>query len=195
MAIIILVADSLGIGALPDAALYQDEGSNTLSNVAKAVGGLRLPLLTRMGLGNLVLAQGVPPAAKPMAAHGRLAEASAGKDSTTGHWELMGLILKEPFPTYPHGFPPDVMAEFERRIGRKSLGNKPASGTKIIAELGVRHQLTGRPIVYTSGDSVFQVAAHEHIICLNELYRICKVAEPFDRSSCCSPGDCPPICR
>lgn len=176
MAIIILVADSLGIGALPDAALYQDEGSNTLSNVAKAVGGLRLPLLTRMGLGNLVLAQGVPPAAKPMAAHGRLAEASAGKDSTTGHWELMGLILKEPFPTYPHGFPPDVMAEFERRIGRKSLGNKPASGTKIIAELGVRHQLTGRPIVYTSGDSVFQVAAHEHIICPNELYRICKVA-------------------
>ncbi|HHY92441.1 MAG TPA: phosphopentomutase [Firmicutes bacterium] len=172
----VLVADSVGVGALPDAPLYGDEGSNTLGHVAEAVGGLHLPVLQRLGLGNILPVAGVPPAAQPAAAFGRLAERSAGKDTTTGHWELMGVILSRPFPVYPHGFPPDLIAQLEKAIGRRVLVNKPASGTAIIEELGPEHLATGRPIVYTSADSVFQVAAHEEVIPLQELYHICTVA-------------------
>lgn len=176
MAVIILVVDSLGIGALPDAGSYQDEGSNTFFNMAQAAGGLTLPSLSRLGIGNIAPAEGVVPAILPEAAYGRMVETSAGKDTTTGHWELMGLILDQPFPVYPTGFPRDIIAAFEERIGRRTLGNKPASGTEIIAELGERHLATGYPIIYTSGDSVFQVAAHEEVIPLADLYRMCTEA-------------------
>ncbi|NLG87462.1 MAG: phosphopentomutase [Firmicutes bacterium] len=176
MTIVVLVADSLGIGALPDAVFYQDEGSNTLANTARAVGGLTLPTLSRLGLGNIVSAQGIMPVTSPLAAYGRMAEAAPGKDTTTGHWELMGLILTNPFPVYPNGFPQDIINQFEARIGRATLGNKPASGTAIIDELGAEHLATGYPIVYTSADSVFQIAAHEEIIPLSELYHMCTEA-------------------
>lgn len=176
MSVIILVMDSVGIGALPDAASYQDEGSNTFVNVAHASGGLTLPTLSRLGMGNIISAKGVVPVDCPRAAYGRMAEASPGKDTITGHWELMGLILDKPFPVYPHGFPPEIITAFENRIGRKTLGNKPASGTTIISELGTEHVATGYPIVYTSADSVFQIAAHEEVIPLDELYHICQVA-------------------
>jgi len=174
--VIIVILDSVGVGELPDASLYGDEGSNTLVNTARAVGGLHLPNFQKLGLGNIVEVGGVPPAEKPLAAFGRIAERSAGKDTTTGHWELMGLYLPEPFPLYPDGFPLEVIEEFERRIGRRVLGNKPASGTEIIKELGEEHLRTGYPILYTSADSVFQVAAHKDVISLNELYHICRVA-------------------
>lgn len=174
--VIIIVLDSLGVGELPDAAAYGDLGSNTLANTSKAVGGLSLPNLGRLGLGHLTEVQGVPPDPAPSGAYGRMLEASAGKDTTIGHWELAGLISARPFPTYPNGFPRELMAEFERRIGRKTLGNYPASGTAIIAELGEEHMRTGYPIVYTSADSVFQVAAHQEVIPLEELYRICRIA-------------------
>ena len=174
--VILIVLDSVGVGALPDAGLYGDEGSDTLGNLARALGGLRLPNLQKLGLGNIHPIVGVPPEHEPDAAFGRLAEQSAGKDTTTGHWELAGLISTEPFPTYPQGFPQELIAEYERRIGRRVLGNYPASGTVIIEELGPQHQRTGRPIVYTSADSVFQVAAHEEIIPIDELYRICRIA-------------------
>ncbi len=173
---IIIVLDSVGCGDAPDAVAYGDEGSNTLGNIARAVGGLNLPHMQKMGLGNLTDIQGAPPTTDTGGAYGRLTETSAGKDTTTGHWELGGVPLKTPFPIYPNGFPPDVMAEFERRIGRGSLGNYPASGTEIIKELGEEHVRTGKPIVYTSGDSVFQIAAHTDIIPLEELYRECKIA-------------------
>lgn len=173
---IIVVLDSVGVGALPDAAAYGDEGSNTLANTAAAVGGLHLPSLRRLGLGNIIAVQGVSPVAEPLAAHGRLAEVSAGKDTTTGHWELMGLRITRPFPTYPDGFPDDVVRAFEDAIGRKVLGNKPASGTEIIEELGEEHLRTGRPILYTSADSVFQVAAHEAVITVDGLYGMCEKA-------------------
>lgn len=174
--VILIVLDSLGIGSAPDAAEYGDEGSNTLANIAQATGGLHLPNLARLGLGNLVEAKGVPPHDRPAGAYGRMTEISPGKDTTTGHWELAGLPLEAPFPVYPHGFPADLISEYERRIGRKVLGNYPASGTAIIEELGQEHTRTGCPIVYTSGDSVFQVAAHEEIVPIEELYRICRVA-------------------
>ncbi|MGQ9626245.1 MAG: phosphopentomutase [Anaerolineae bacterium] len=174
--VIIIVLDSLGVGELPDAAAYGDLGSNTLANTSKKVGGLSLPNLGRLGLGHLTEVQGVPPDPAPSGAYGRMQEASAGKDTTIGHWELAGLISARPFPTYPNGFPRELMAEFERRIGRKTLGNCPASGTAIIAELGEEHMRTGYPIVYTSADSVFQVAAHQEVIPLEELYRICRIA-------------------
>lgn len=173
---ILIVLDSVGIGAAPDAAAYGDEGSNTLANTARAVGGLRLPNLGRLGLGNLADVLGVPPEPHPAAAYGRMQPASAGKDTTTGHWEIAGVISTRPLPTYPNGFPPEVIQEFERRIGRKTLGNYPASGTVILEELGPEHLRTGRPIVYTSADSVFQVAAHEEVIPVKELYRMCRVA-------------------
>ena len=173
---VIIVLDSVGCGDAPDAAAYGDEGSNTLGNIARAVGGLNLPNMRKMGLGNLTDIQGVPPTTDTDGAYGRLTETSAGKDTTTGHWELGGVPLKTPFPTYPNGFPPEVMAEFERRIGRGTLGNYPASGTEIIKELGEEHMRTGKPIVYTSADSVFQIAAHTDIIPLEELYRECKIA-------------------
>ncbi|BCV21760.1 phosphopentomutase [Moorella sp. Hama-1] len=173
--VILIVLDSVGVGALPDAAKYGDEGSNTLGNIAAAV-NLKLPNLTRLGLGNIIPLRGIPPVGLPEAAWGKMASRTAGKDTTSGHWELAGLILERPFPLYPHGFPPEVIEPFEKAIGRRVLGNKPASGTVIIEELGAEHVRTGYPIVYTSADSVFQIAAHEEVIPVEELYRYCKVA-------------------
>jgi len=175
--VFLIVLDSAGIGALPDAHLYGDEGSNTLGNIAAmAEGGLNTPHLARLGLGKLVSLPGIEVPAAALGAYGRMAEKSCGKDTTTGHWELMGIVLSRPFPTYPYGFPPEVIGAFEQRIGRKTLGNKAASGTAIIEELGQEHLLTGYPIVYTSADSVFQIAAHEDVIPVAELYRMCEIA-------------------
>lgn len=171
-----IILDGVGVGALPDAAFYGDEGSDTLGNLARAVGGLSLPHLAALGLGRLGDLLGVAPHPMPQGAYGRMAIASPAKDSATGHWELMGLITKRPFPTYPQGFPPEIIESFEEAIGRKILGNVPASGTEIIKELGEEHLRTGRPIVYTSADSVFQVAAHEAVIPREELYGICRKA-------------------
>ena len=173
--VIVIVLDSVGIGELPDAATYGDQGSNTVGNIARRL-RLHLPALCALGFDRLVDLSGPPRGMAPQGAFGRMAEASAGKDSITGHWELMGLVLDRPFPVFPSGFPAEEMAEFERRIGRSTLGNVPASGTRIIAELGQQHLETGSPIVYTSADSVFQVAAHEAVIPVEELYRICEAA-------------------
>ena len=172
----LIVLDSVGIGELPDAGRYGDVGSDTLANTARAVGGLQLPNLQRLGLGNIHPILGIPPEAAPQGAYGRMAELSAGKDTTIGHWEIAGIVSPKPLPTYPHGFPPNVIADYERRIGHKTLGNYPASGTVIIDELGPEHMRTGYPIVYTSADSVFQVAAHEEVMPIEELYRICRIA-------------------
>jgi phosphopentomutase len=172
--VILIVIDSVGVGALPDAAAYGDEGSDTLGNIAARV-PLRLPALRALGLGRVARLGGNPPAA-PAAAFGRMAEASPGKDSVTGHWELMGLVLDRAFPVFPDGFPAGLVQEFERRIGRGTLGNKAASGTAIIEELGDEHVRTGKPIVYTSADSVFQIAAHERVVPPAELYRFCEIA-------------------
>lgn len=174
--VILIVMDSVGAGALPDAARYGDEGSNTLANTARAVGGLKLPNLGRLGLGNVISIEGVPPTGEPSGSYGKMAERSAGKDTTVGHWEMMGVVTKRSFPTYPKGFPPVVMNAFTGAIGRPVLGNKPASGTEIIKELGEQHLKTGYPIVYTSADSVFQIAAHEDVIPVEELYRMCETA-------------------
>ncbi len=173
---IVIVLDSLGIGALPDAADYGDEGTHTLGHICETAKAFSLPRLAEMGLGNLGTFPGVPPTQKPSACFGRMAEASAGKDTSIGHWELMGLITRTPFPTYPNGFPPEVIQRFEKAIGRKSLGNIPASGTEIIQRLGDEHRRTGSPIVYTSVDSVFQIAAHEEVVPVEELYEMCKRA-------------------
>ena len=172
----LIVLDSAGVGALPDADRYGDEGSNTFFHCAEEIGGLYLPNMARLGLGNILDLPGVPPAAQSAGAYGKMAEFSPGKDTTTGHWEIAGLILDRPFPLYPNGFPSEVISAFERQIGRPVLGNKPASGTAIIEELGPEHMRTGYPIVYTSADSVFQIAAHEEIIPLTELYRMCGIA-------------------
>jgi len=174
--VIVIVLDSAGVGELPDAGRYGDEGSSTLPHTARAVGGLRVPELEALGLGRIVSIEGVRPLPAPRGAYGKLAERSAGKDSTTGHWELMGVIVDRPFPTYPRGFPPDLIAAFERAIRTSTLGNEVASGTEIIARLGQEHQRTGYPIVYTSADSVFQVAAHEDVIPVQRLYEICLTA-------------------
>lgn len=174
--VILIVLDSMGVGELPDAAEYGDEGSNTLANTARAVGGLSLPHMQQLGLGNITAIEGVPPCDEPLGAYGRMAEASKGKDTTTGHWEMAGIYSPRPLPTYPHGFPKELIEEYERRIGRETLGNYPRSGTVIIQELGEEHMRTGYPIVYTSADSVFQVAAHEEVIPIEELYRICQIA-------------------
>ncbi|HAA90439.1 MAG: Phosphopentomutase DeoB [Thermoanaerobacterales bacterium 50_218] len=173
---LLLVLDGVGVGELPDAVAYGDQGSCTLGNLARAVGGLDLPNLRLLGLGNIIPISGVTPVEQPRAAYGKMKMQAAGKDSTSGHWELTGVILKKPFPVYPNGFPPEVITAFESRIGRKVLGNKPASGTVIIEELGRQHLETGCPIVYTSADSVFQVAAHEEIIPVPQLYRMCEIA-------------------
>ena len=175
---IVIVCDSLGVGELPDAHDFGDEGSNTLGHVLRDERP-SLPTLARLGLLHTL----PEPASRenPEAAFGRMAELSAGKDTTTGHWEMMGLVVADPFRTYPHGFPPEVMQEYERRIGRRTLGNKPASGTVILDELGEEHMRTGFPIVYTSGDSVFQVAAHESIIPVEELWKICATARELMR--------------
>ncbi len=174
--VVIVVLDSAGVGELPDAGRYGDEGSSTLPHTARAVGGLHVPNLEALGLGRIVPMEGVTPLPAPAGAFGKLTERSAGKDSTTGHWEMMGVILERPFPTYPHGFPADLIVEFERAIGTRTLGNEVASGTEIIARLGPEHQRTGDPIVYTSADSVFQIAAHEAVIPVARLYEICLVA-------------------
>lgn len=172
----IIVLDSAGIGSLPDAGLYGDHGCNTLGNCSLAVGGLNLSHLGELGLGLLTSLAGVPAVDKPLANYGKMAERSPGKDTTTGHWELAGIILEKPFPVYPDGFPPEIIEPFKQRIGRDILGNKAASGTGIIEELGAEHMRTGYPIVYTSADSVFQIAAHEEVIPLEELYRMCGIA-------------------
>jgi phosphopentomutase len=172
----VVVLDGVGVGALPDAADFGDEGSNSVGNTARVVGGLALPNMGLLGLGNLTDVMGVPPVGETIGAYGRMAEVSAGKDSTTGHWELTGVVSPKPLPTYPNGFPEELIEEYERRIGRKTLGNVAISGTVIIDQLGAEHMRTGSPIVYTSADSVFQVAAHEEIIPLPELYRICIIA-------------------
>ena len=180
--VVLIVLDSVGIGALPDAGRYGDDGSDTLGNIARQV-PLELPTLRALGLGRLVdlgpsnVEHGKGPAPPRFeAAYGRMAEVSAGKDSVTGHWEMMGIVLDQPFPTFPSGFPLPIIAEFERRIGRGTLGNVVASGTEIIDRLGAEHMRTGRPIVYTSADSVFQIAAHEEVIPIAEQYRMCEAA-------------------
>jgi phosphopentomutase len=176
MRVLLVVLDSCGMGALPDAAVYGDEGSDTLANTARAVGGLRLPILERLGLGVLDDVQGVAKRAAHEAAVGLMLERSAGKDSTTGHWELAGLVTSRPFPTYPQGFPQNIVRAFEAAIGRPVLGNAVASGTEIINVLGPEHLRTGRPIVYTSADSVFQIAGHEAIVPVEQLYEWCRIA-------------------
>jgi len=174
--VLVVVCDSWGVGEAPDAHAYGDDGSNTLAHTAAAVGGLRVPALEELGLGLLTPIDGVASRAAAGTAHGRATEVSAGKDTTTGHWEMMGIELGEPFPLYPHGFPPEIIEPFERAIGRQVLGNVPASGTEIIAELGPEHLRTGEPIVYTSGDSVFQIACHKDVVPVEQLYEWCTIA-------------------
>src|SRR6266508_1053290 len=172
----VIVLDAVGAGELPDAAQYGDEGSDTLGNVARAVGGLDLQSLEALGLGNVEPLEGCPPQPGAPAVAGRLFERSKGKDTTTGHWEHMGIVTAQAFPTYPHGFPHDVIDPFMHRTGRGVIGNKPASGTEIIQELGEEHQLTGKWIVCTSADSVFEIAAHEGTVPLDELYEASRIA-------------------
>lgn len=172
---ILIVLDGVGAGALPDAAAYGDEGSDTLGNISRAQ-ALAIPLLAALGLSAAVPLAGVPVPPAPRASWGRMAERSAGKDSVTGHWELMGVVLDRAFPTFPHGFPPDLIAAFEAAIGRPVLGNTVASGTAIIDQLGEEHCRTGRPIVYTSADSVFQIAAHEAVVPVPQLDEWCRAA-------------------
>jgi phosphopentomutase len=171
-----IVCDSLGGGEAPDAADYGDRGADTAGHAAAAVGGLALPTLGSWGFGRLTSIAGVAPVDPAAAVVGRLAERSAGKDTTTGHWEMMGVVLDQPFPTYPDGFPPEVIDAFSAAIGRGVLGNKPASGTEIIEELGAKHLETGEPIVYTSADSVFQIATHKRVVPLDQLYSWCRQA-------------------
>ncbi len=170
---VLLTLDGCGIGALPDAAAYGDAGANTLGHVAACCGGLNLPHLAALGLGNIAPLAGVASTQRPTGAYGRMLEASAGKDSTTGHWEIAGLIQEQPFPTYPRGFPDHIMAAIHQAIGIEPLGNMAASGTDILRYLGEEHVRSGRPIVYTSADSVFQIAAHEKVIEVEKLYEIC----------------------
>ncbi|WP_068794117.1 phosphopentomutase [Brevibacillus laterosporus] len=174
--VFLIVLDSVGIGELPDAKKFNDEGSHTLGHIAQKVDGFALPHLAELGLGTIAPLHNVPAVAAPRAHYGKMKEISMGKDTTTGHWEIMGLHVSTPFNTYPDGFPQELIEEFEQRIGRKVLGNKVASGTEILDELGEEHMKTGAVIVYTSADSVFQVAAHEEIVPLEELYKICEIA-------------------
>ena len=173
---VVIVLDGLGAGDAPDAAVFGDEGANTLANTAKAVGGLRTPNLQALGLGNVEEIEGVPPAQAPAASYGLMVELSAAKATLAGHWEMMGLVLEDALPTYPDGFPREIVSRFERETGRSVIGNKPASGTQIIEELGPEHERTGSWILYTSADSVFQVAANTGVIPLEELYEACKKA-------------------
>jgi phosphopentomutase len=170
-----VVLDSVGIGELPDAAEYGDAGRDTLGHIAR-FRPLKLPNLVRLGIANIKPLAHLNPPTKPVGSYGKAATVSPGKDTTTGHWEMAGIWLEQAFPVYPHGFPKELIAEFERLIGRRTLGNKPASGTEIIKELGKEHVRTGFPIVYTSGDSVFQIAAHEDVIPITRLYRMCEIA-------------------
>jgi len=173
--VFLTVLDSVGVGELPDADVYGDRGSDTLGNLSRRV-RLQLQTLRSLGLPRVANVEGMAPVESPLGAYGRMAERSPGKDSVTGHWEIAGIVLDRAFPTFPHGFPADVIAEFEKRIGRRTIGNYAASGTAIIDELGPEHVRSGRPIVYTSADSVFQIAAHEDVIPIPELYRICEIA-------------------
>jgi len=181
--VLIVVFDSVGVGAMPDAAEFLDAGANTLTHAAESVGGLSMPVLGSLGLGNIVGVPGVPPAEKPLACFGRMQEASPAKDTVTGHWEIAGLISRQPFALYPDGFPAEIMEPFEKESGFGYLYNKAASGTVILEQLGAEHMATGKLIVYTSADSVFQVAAHEEVVPLPELYRACvvarKILDPF----------------
>ncbi|KNF07424.1 phosphopentomutase DeoB [Gottschalkia purinilytica] len=172
----LIVLDSVGVGELPDASEYGDEGSNTVSNILKTVKNVQLPNLSKLGLGKIDSVHGLDSPENVIGCYGKSKEKSKGKDTTTGHWEISGIILDEPFPTFPNGFPSEIIKKFEKSIKTKILGNKVASGTAIIEELGEKHMETGYPIVYTSADSVFQIAAHEDIIPLNRLYEICKIA-------------------
>ena len=173
--VFLTVLDSVGVGELPDADAYGDRGSDTLGNISRRV-RLQLPTLRSLGLPRVANVEGMSPIESPLGAYGRMAERSPGKDSVTGHWEIAGIVLDRAFPTFPDGFPADVIAEFEKRIGRRTIGNYAASGTAIIEQLGPEHVRSGRPIVYTSADSVFQIAAHEDVIPVPELYRICEIA-------------------
>jgi phosphopentomutase len=174
--VVLIILDACGVGELPDAARYGDIGAATIPNIARELDGLNMPHCQKMGLGNIVPIKGIPAIEKPSACWGKMAEKSPGKDSTSGHWEIAGAILQKPFPVYPNGFPADLVAEIERRAGIKTIGNIPASGTEIIEKLGERHLKTGAIILYTSADSVFQLAAHEDIIPLEKLYEICQIA-------------------
>jgi len=173
---ILIVLDGVGVGANPDAAAYGDEGASSLEHCAQAIGGLPLPHLGSIGLGNITPILGTPPRADVSGSYGRMASAAAGKDSTTGHWEMTGVVLQKPLPTYPHGFPATLVTQFEAAIGRKVIGNTVASGTEIIKALGEEHMRTGSPILYTSADSVFQLAAHQEVIPLETLYAMCETA-------------------
>ena len=174
--IIILILDACGVGELPDAAQYGDQGAATIPHVARAAHGLKMPACGRLGLGNIVAIDGVPAEASPTACFGKLAETSPGKDSTTGHWEIAGVHLTEPFPLFPEGFPDDIVKKFEQAAGVKTIGNVAASGTEIIKQLGEQHLKTGALILYTSADSVFQLAAHEDLYPPERLYEICRIA-------------------
>ena len=174
--VLLVIMDGLGIGELPDAEEYGDKGSNTLKNMADAAGGLNVPHLNRLGLGFLGCFRGIEKPDRVKGCYGKMAEVSKAKDTTAGHWEIMGVIVNKPFPTYPDGFPFEIIDAFEKAIGRKVLGNKPASGTEIIKELGPEHMRTGSPVVYTSADSVFQIAAHEDVIPVQQLYEMCNIA-------------------
>lgn len=171
-----IVLDSVGMGPMPDASSFGDTNPNTLGHIASSIPGFELPTMQRMGLGNIDGMVGYPREKTPIGSFARLAEKSAGKDTTTGHWEMAGIITEKPFPTYPNGFGPDILLPFTKEIGRGILGNTPASGTAIIADLGDEHLKTGKPIVYTSADSVFQIAAHEKIVPIEQLYTWCRVA-------------------
>ena len=173
---IVIVLDGVGVGEAPDAADYGDVGSNSIGNTAKAVGGLNLPNMGKLGLGYVTPIEGVPPEPNPTGAYGKMEPKAAGKDSISGHWEMMGVSLTDPFPTYPNGFPADVMDTFTEKTGYGYLGNVAASGTEIIKQLGEEHLKTGKLIVYTSADSVFQIAAHEDVVPVDELYRVCEIA-------------------
>ena len=173
---VVIVLDGVGAGGAPDAAAFGDEGADTLGHTAERVAGLRVPELARLGLGNLRALAGVPPAAAPTASYGTMVERSAAKASLSGHWEIMGLVSPDPLPTYPAGFPPELIARFERETGRGVIGNRPASGIQVVDELGAEHERTGRWIVYTSADSVFQVAAHTGHVPLDDLYAACETA-------------------
>ncbi|PJW21910.1 phosphopentomutase [Geobacillus thermodenitrificans] len=179
--VFLIVLDSVGIGEAPDAEKYNDKGADTLGHIAEHRGGLHMPNMAKLGLSHIREIQGVPKVDQPLAYYTKMKEASAGKDTMTGHWELMGLRIDKPFRVFPDGFPDELIAELERRTGRKVIGNKPASGTAIIEELGEEHMKTGALIVYTSADSVLQIAAHEEVVPLDELYRICEIARELTR--------------
>ncbi|MFV1951741.1 MAG: phosphopentomutase [Nitrospinota bacterium] len=182
--VVLIILDGFGVGELPDAGEYKDAGTNTLGNISKRSGGIALPNLERMGLGCIGDFEGIRCVKEPMASFGRMAEKSKGKDTTTGHWELMGLVPDKAFPLYPDGFPPDIMEPFKKAIKREILWNRPASGTEIIERLGREHIKTGFPIIYTSADSVFQIAAHEEIIHVDDLYHMCEIARGILRPPC-----------